>query len=61
MAMHPFGLTSTVYAFARSVFPPSSHSTVNSTREFSRSPARICSPRAFSANVSILATVVSLC
>jgi len=61
MAMHPFGLTSTVYAFARSVFPLSSHSTVNSTREFSRSPARICSPRAFSANVSILATVVSLC
>ena len=60
MAMHPFGLMSTVYPFARSVFPPSSHSTVNSTREFRRSPARICSPRAFSANPSVLTTVLSL-
>jgi hypothetical protein len=59
MAMHPLGLMSTVYPFVRNVFPPSSHSTVNSTREFSRIPARRCSARAFSANVSILATVVS--
>src|ERR1700739_2367827 len=58
MAMHPFGLMSTVYPLACSVCPPSSHSTVNCTREFSRSPDRTCSPRV-SAKPSILATFVS--
>src|SRR5882762_5467163 len=60
MARQPFGLTSTVYPLARSVFPPSSHSTINSTLEFSRSPARLCACCDSSANRSILATVVSL-
>jgi hypothetical protein len=60
MARHPFGLTSTVYPFACSVFPPSSHSTVNSTREFSRIPARMCFRRDSSANSSVHATVFSL-
>jgi hypothetical protein len=60
MARHPFGLTSTVYPFAFRIFPPSSHSTVNSTREFSRLPARICFFRDSSANSSVQATVVSL-
>src|SRR6266404_5888238 len=34
MARQPFGLTSTVYPFARIVFPPSSHSTINSIHKF---------------------------